>query len=199
MTSLTTAWVFRYERRPSSLAAHSRGHTSIVANSHSVLRLLWPVARAVAEMLTPSTRRLATWLNSLRVQRRPRDAVPVLVLSVCPRTLQRYRRRRPDFVENEPWPTMLRGAFNGGRTRGCSTPSRQSRSSLKGNGAANPWFRRRPRSTANSASIESSDLGRFWYTTQSNHESGSLTRTGSTLRGQVSEVQPPVRSAELSR
>ena len=29
----------------------------------------WPVTRAVAEMLTPSTRRLATWSNSRRVQR----------------------------------------------------------------------------------------------------------------------------------
>ena len=31
----------------------------------------WPVTRAVAEMLTPSTRRLATWSNALRAQRRP--------------------------------------------------------------------------------------------------------------------------------
>ena len=28
----------------------------------------WPVTRAVAEMLTPSTRRLATWSNSRRVR-----------------------------------------------------------------------------------------------------------------------------------
>ena len=40
----------------------------------------WPVTRAVAEMLTPSTRRLATWSNSLRAQRRPLYAVPVFVL-----------------------------------------------------------------------------------------------------------------------
>ncbi len=70
-----------------------------------------PVTRAVAEMLTPSTRRPATWSNSLRVQRRPLYAVPVFVLSVPPHTLQRYRRRRPVFVTNEPWPTMLRPGF----------------------------------------------------------------------------------------
>ena len=70
-----------------------------------------PVTRAVAEMLTPSTRRLATWLNSLRVQRRPRYAVPVFVLSVFPHIVQRYRRRRPHFVANQPWPTMLRPGF----------------------------------------------------------------------------------------
>ena len=33
------------------------------------------------------------------------------VLSVPPHTLQRYRRRRPDFVANQPWPTMLRPGF----------------------------------------------------------------------------------------
>ena len=71
----------------------------------------WPVTRAVAEMLTPSTRRLATWSNSRRLQRRPRYAVPVFVLSVPPHTVQRYRRRRPDFVTNQPWPTMLRPGF----------------------------------------------------------------------------------------
>ena len=70
-----------------------------------------PVTRAVAEMLTPSTRRLATWSNSRRAQRRPLYAVPVFVLSVPPQTVQRYRRRRPDFVANEPWPTMLRPSF----------------------------------------------------------------------------------------
>ena len=62
-------------------------------------------------MLTPSTLRLATWSNSLRAQRRPLYAVPVFVLSVPPQTVQRYRRRRPDFVANEPWPTMLRPGF----------------------------------------------------------------------------------------
>ena len=36
-----------------------------------------PVRRAVAEMLTPSTRMPATWSNSFRVQRRPLYAVPV--------------------------------------------------------------------------------------------------------------------------
>ena len=30
------------------------------------------------------------------------------VLSVPPQTVPRYRRRRPDFVANEPWPTMLK-------------------------------------------------------------------------------------------
>ena len=39
MTSLITAFVFRYERRPRTLPAHSREHTSMVANSHTVLRL----------------------------------------------------------------------------------------------------------------------------------------------------------------
>ena len=75
--------------------------------------VLWerPVTRAVAEMLTPSTRRLATWSNSLRVQRRPLYAVPVFVLRVPPQTLQRDRRRRPDFVTHQPWPTMLRPDF----------------------------------------------------------------------------------------
>ena len=71
----------------------------------------WPVTRAVAEMLTPSTRRLATWSNSRPLQRRPRYAVPVFVLSVPPHTVQRYRRRRPDCVTNQPWPTMLRPGF----------------------------------------------------------------------------------------
>ena len=71
----------------------------------------WPVTRAVAEMLTPSTRRLATWSNFRRLQRRPRYAVPVFVLSVPPHTVQRYRRRRPDVVTNQPWPTMLRPGF----------------------------------------------------------------------------------------
>ena len=49
----------------------------------------WPVTRAVAEMLTPSTRRLATWSHSLRAQRRPLYAVPVCVLTVPPQTVQR--------------------------------------------------------------------------------------------------------------
>ena len=41
-------------------------------SSHRAMVLReWPVTRAVAEMLTPSTRRLATWSNSLRAQRRP--------------------------------------------------------------------------------------------------------------------------------
>ena len=153
MTSLSTVVAFREERRPSTLPAHKRDHTSMVANSHVGLLLLpmnvqsssacsslisksrnirwlkrlaavevrsshralvvreWPVTRAVAEMLTPSTRRLATWSNSLRAQRRPLYAVPVFVLNVPPQTVQRYRRRRPDFVANEPWPTMLRPGF----------------------------------------------------------------------------------------
>ena len=62
----------------------------------------WPVTRAVAEMLTPSTRRLTTYSNSLRAQRRLRYAVPVFVLRVPPQTVQRYRRRRPTFVANQP-------------------------------------------------------------------------------------------------
>ena len=62
----------------------------------------WPVTRAVAEMLTPSTRRQATCSNSRRVQRSPLYAVPVFVLSVPLQTVHRYRRRRPDVVANEP-------------------------------------------------------------------------------------------------
>ena len=54
----------------------------------------WPVTRAVEEMLTPATRRLATWSNSRRVQRSPRYAVPVFVLSVLLQMVQRYRHRR---------------------------------------------------------------------------------------------------------
>ncbi len=38
-------------------------------------------------------------------------AVPVFVLTVPPQTVQRYRQRRPHFVGNEPWPTMLRPSF----------------------------------------------------------------------------------------
>ena len=40
MTSLIAALVLRWERRPSTLPAHTREHTSIVANSHRVRRLL---------------------------------------------------------------------------------------------------------------------------------------------------------------
>ena len=71
----------------------------------------WPVTLAVAERLTPSTRRLASCSNSRRVQRRPLYAVPVFVLSVPLQTVHRYRCRRPDLVANEPWPTMLRPGF----------------------------------------------------------------------------------------
>ena len=35
----------------------------------------------------------------------------MFVLSVPLQTLQRSRRRRPDFVTNQPWPTMLRPGF----------------------------------------------------------------------------------------
>ena len=62
----------------------------------------WPVTRAVAEMLTPSTRKLATWSNSRRAHRSPLYAVPVFALNVPLQTVHRYRRRRPDFVANEP-------------------------------------------------------------------------------------------------
>jgi hypothetical protein len=65
------------------------------------------VTRAVAERLTPSTRRLATWSNAFRPQRRPLYAVPVFVLNVAPQLLHRYRQRCPDFVVNQPWHTML--------------------------------------------------------------------------------------------
>ena len=65
----------------------------------------------VAEMLMPSTRKLATWSNSFRVQRRPQYSVPVFTLTVPPQLLQRYRRRRPDFVVNQPWPAMLMPGF----------------------------------------------------------------------------------------
>ena len=69
------------------------------------------MTRAVAERLTPSTRRLATCSNSRRVQRSPLYAVPVFVLTVPLQTVHRYRCRRPAFVANEPWPTMLRPCF----------------------------------------------------------------------------------------
>ena len=134
---------FREARRPSTLPAHNREHTSMAAHNHAALLLLpmnvqsasacssmiaksrnirwlkrfaavearsshramgwraWPVTRAVAEMLTPSTRRLATWSNSLRAQRRPLYAVPVCVLTVPPQTVQRYRQRRPHFVGHD--------------------------------------------------------------------------------------------------
>ena len=103
MTSLRTAVAFREARRPSTLPAHNREHTSMAVHNQVALLLLpmnvqrssacssmistsrnirwlkrfaavearsshramvwraWPVTRAVAEMLTPSTRRLATW------------------------------------------------------------------------------------------------------------------------------------------
>ena len=35
----------------------------------------------------------------------------MFVLSVPPQTVHRYRCRRPDFVANEPWRTMLRPSF----------------------------------------------------------------------------------------
>ena len=153
MTSLRTAVAFREARRPSTLPAHNREHTSMAAHNHVALLLVpmnvqsssacssmisksrnirwlkrfaavearsshramvlraWPVPRAVAEMLTPSTHRLATWSHSQRAQRRPLYAVPVCVLTVPPQTVQRYRQRRPHFVGNEPWPTMLRPRF----------------------------------------------------------------------------------------
>jgi hypothetical protein len=62
-------------------------------------------------MFMPSTRKLATWSNSFRVQRRPQYAVPVFTLTVPPQIVQRCRRRRPDFVVNQPWPTMLMPGF----------------------------------------------------------------------------------------
>ena len=162
MTSLRTAVAFREERRPSTLPAHNREHTSMAAHHHVALLLLpmnvqsssacssmisksrnsrWlkrfaavearsihramvlregPVTRAVAAMLTPSTRRLATWSNALRAQRRPLYAVPVCVLTVPPQTVQRYRQRRPHFVGNEPWPTMC--CLSGLASDGVSVP-----------------------------------------------------------------------------
>ena len=100
-------------------------------SSHRAMVLrAWPVTRAVAEMLTPSTRRLATWSNALRAQRRPLYAVPVFVLTVPPQTVQRYRQRRPHFVGNEPWPTMLRPSFPRLSPRAWRRPSRRSRASL---------------------------------------------------------------------
>ena len=173
MTSLRTAVAFREARRPSTLPAHNREHTSMAAHNPVALLLLpmnvqsssacssmistsrnirwlkrfaavearsshramvwleWPVTRAVAEMLTPSTRRLATWSHSLRAQRRPLYAVPVCVLTVPPQTVQRYRQRRPHFVGNEPWPTMVRPSFPRVSHPAWRRPSRRSRASLK--------------------------------------------------------------------
>ena len=54
----------------------------------------WPVTRAVADMLTPSTRRLATWSHSLRAQRRPLYAVPVCVLTASAKYTLRALARR---------------------------------------------------------------------------------------------------------
>ena len=140
----------REARRPSTLPAHNREHTSIAAHNHAARLLVpmnvqsssacsamlaksrnirwltrfaavearsshramawraWPVTRAVAALLTPSTRRLATWSHALRAPRRPLYAVPVCVLTVPPPTVQRYRQRRPHFVGHEPGPTMVR-------------------------------------------------------------------------------------------
>ena len=81
------------------------------ASHRAMVWQAWPVTRAVADMLTSSTRRLATWSHSLRAQRRPLYAVPVCVLTVPPQTVQRYRQRRPHFVGNEPGPTMVRPSF----------------------------------------------------------------------------------------
>ena len=90
-------------KRAAAVAPRS-SHRAIVVRER-------PITRAVAEMLTPSTRKLATWSNYRRLQRRPRCADPVFVLSVPPHTVPRYGRRRLDFVTNQPWPTMLRPGF----------------------------------------------------------------------------------------
>ena len=47
---MITALVFREERRPSTLLAHKRVHTSMVANSHLVLLLL-PMNRCLRRSL----------------------------------------------------------------------------------------------------------------------------------------------------
>ena len=89
--------------KPHSIRSLKRSAAFEARFSHRAMVLReWPVTRAVAEMLTPSTRRLATWSNSRRVQQSPLYAVPAFVLSVPLQTVQRYRRRRPDFVANEP-------------------------------------------------------------------------------------------------
>ena len=62
-------------KRAAALEARS-SHRAIVLRER-------PVTRAVAEMLTPSTRRLATWSNSRRPQRSPRYGVPVFGLTVA--------------------------------------------------------------------------------------------------------------------
>ena len=74
------------------------------------LSLRWTIM-GMRTTATRMRRKLATWSNSRRVQRSPLYAVPVFVLSVPLQTVHRYRRRRPDFVANKPWPTRLRPGF----------------------------------------------------------------------------------------
>ena len=70
LTSRNIRWL----KRSASVEARS-SHRAMVLRER-------PVTQAVADMLTPSTRRHATWSNSLRAQRTPLYAVPVFVLSV---------------------------------------------------------------------------------------------------------------------
>ena len=63
---------------------HRHSPLTSLAWSHCAPTPEGPVTRAVAERLTPSTRRLATWSHSRRAQRRPLYAVPVCVLTGPP-------------------------------------------------------------------------------------------------------------------
>ena len=64
MTSLRTAVAFREERRPSTLPAHNRDHTSLAAHNHVALLLLpMNVQRASACSAMISTSRNIRWLN----------------------------------------------------------------------------------------------------------------------------------------
>ena len=179
MTSLMTALVFRYERRPRTLPAHSREHTSRVTNSHRVQRLLpmnvqsssacifrmsksqHPLVEALSRCrgslepsrdggagtaCDPGGRRNAHALDpqACDLVELPSSAAKTAVRGPrvraerAPAYSARYRRRRPDFVANEPCPTMLRPGFPRWSHPGLQHASRRSRSSLKCNGAANP-------------------------------------------------------------
>ena len=68
-----------------------------------------PGGRRNAHPLDAQARALVAFPT--RDKRRPLYAVPVCVLTGPPQTVQRYRQRRPHFVGNEPWPTMLSPSF----------------------------------------------------------------------------------------
>ena len=82
-------------------------HQRLDAQARDLVEL--PYARSEGQ--ARASRPQPSLRTSLRAQRRPLYAVPVFVLTVPPQTVQRYRQRRPNFVGNEPWPTMLKPSF----------------------------------------------------------------------------------------